>query len=328
MVFYFYENAMKEVDKVSVDGLVPNSAHLSHWKGNQTPTPFKADTATEIALRYLCHPRRRELFPQIRIITNNHFDTDGLLSVWSLLNPKKAESMTGRLISAAEAGDFSAFSSEEGVHIHLLIEAFCEHEKSPFAEKIKDYDGPREAAYYKFLLPFVPDFFRKKDEYRIFWEPAFEKILQSMSLFEKGIIGLEEYEAEALSVIIDARRPCRQAIDHYCQGNLFLVIEDGKSGTEGYGYELEYRYYAWADTVTRPPIKPIPMQALCDKLNKQEPNTTGKWLAEDFPGRTLSSALKFTDKQGGIQLSRLHPEAVVDAVLSHLRQHQEKGETQ
>lgn len=319
---------MKDVDKVSVDGLVPNSAHLSHWKGNQTPIPFKADTTTEIVFRYLSNPRRRELFPQIRIITNNHFDTDGLLSVWTLLNPKKAETMTGRLISAAEAGDFSSFSSEEGVQINILIEAFCQDEKSPFAGKIKDYEGPREAAYYKALLPFVSDLFRKKDDYRLFWEPAFEKILQSMALFEKGIIGIEEHEAECLSVVIDEKRPCPQAIDHYCQGNLFLVIEDRKNKGGGYGYELEYRYYAWADTVTRPPVKTIPMQVLSDKLNKREGKGSGEWLAQDFPGRSLSSALKFTDKAGGVQWSRLHPETVIELVLSHLRKYRDKGEAE
>ncbi len=320
MVFYFYENAMKEVDKVSVDGLVPNSAHLSHWKGNQTPAPFKADTSTEIAFRYLSHPRRKDIFPHIRIITNNHFDTDGLLSVWTLLNAKRAESMTGRLISAAEAGDFSTFSSEEGVQIDLLIKALCKDEKSPFSEAIKNYDGPKEAAYYKVLLSAVPDLFRKKDDYRHFWEPAYEKILQSMTCFEKGIVGLEEYETERLSVVIDEKRPAAQAIDHYCQGNLFLVIEDRKNKDGGYIYELEYRYYAWAETVTRPLIKSIPMQGLCDTLNKQEGEGSGSWLAEDFPGRSLSSALKFTDKAGGMQFSRLHPETVIEAVLSHLRQ--------
>lgn len=328
MVFYFYENAMKEVDKVSVDGLVPNSTHLSHWKGNKTPEPFKADTATEIVFRYLSNPRRREIFPQIRIITNNHFDTDGLLSVWTLLNAKKAETMTGRLISAAEASDFSTFSSEEGVQINLLIKALCQHEKSPFAKAIKDYDGPREAAYYKALLPHVPDLFRKTNDYRSFWEPAYEEILESMALFEKGVIGLEEYKTECLSVIIDEKRPCAQAIDHYCQGNLFLVIEDRKNKDGGYGYELEYRYYAWADTVTRPPIKSIPMQTLCNTLNNQEGTGSGKWLAEAFPGRSLSSALKFTDKEGGTQLSRLHPETVTEIILSHLKQDQGESETE
>lgn len=326
MVFYFYENAMKDIDKISVDGLVPKSAHLSHWRGNQTPVPFKADTATDIVFRYLCHPKRNDLFPQFRIITNNHFDTDGLLSIWALLNPKKAEPLAGRMISSAEAGDFFAFSSEEGVQINLLVQALCHHNESPFAEKINTYDGPREAAYYKYILPIVPDLFKNKDRYRPLWSADFDNILDSMTLFEKGVIGIEEYEDQRLSVIIDEKRPARQAIDRYCEGDLFLVIEDREHADGGYSYELEYRYYAWAETVTRPRIMKIPMKNLAETLNDAECEPTGFWLAEDFPGRAMTSALKYTDKEGNARLSRLHPETVIEAVLSHLKRHDEEGD--
>ncbi len=334
MVFYFYEDSMKTVDKISVDGIVPNSYHLSHWQGNKTPAPLKADTATEIVFRYLCHPDRKSLFPKVGIVTNNHFDTDGLLSVWAFLNARKAEPMAGRLIAAAEAGDFSAFSSEEGVQIDLLTKALCHAEDSPLAEGIRAYRGPQEAAFYKVLLPLVPDLFRKKDEYRAFWRAPFEDILHSMSLFDQGVIGLEEYEDEGLSVVIDEKRPARQAIDHHCQGNLILVVEDREKAEGGFSYELEYRYYAWAETVTRPPIQKIKMAQLAETLNQQESQQgeqqeaqkTGLWMTDNYPGISLSSALKFTDEAGARQLSRLHPNEVIQEVLSHLRR--SEGEKQ
>lgn len=319
MVFYFYEDAMKDVSKISVDGLVPNSYHLSHWKGNQTPSPLKADTATEIAFRYLCHSDRKSFFPQAGIITNNHFDTDGLFSVWALLNPRKAEPMAGRMIAAAEAGDFSIFSSEEGVQMNLLISALCQSDESPLNEMIHTYSGPREAAYYKGLLPLIPDLFRKKDQYISFWQAPFESILHSMKLFEKGVIGVEEYEEEDFSVVIDENRPARQAIDYHCQGNLILVIEDREKKEGGFAYELEYRYYAWADTVTRPPIKTINMEPLAEILNRLEDHKAGSWMTGNYPGQALTSALKYTDEQGQRQLSRIHPSEMIRTILSHLK---------
>ncbi len=331
MVFYFYENAMKTVDKISVDGIVPNSHHLSHWQGNKTPAVLKADTATEIVFRYLSHPDRKSLFPKVGIVTNNHFDTDGLLSVWALLNARKAEPIAARLIAAAEAGDFSAFSSEEGVQIDLLIKALCHAEDSPLMEAIRAYRGPQEAAYYKVLLPMVPELFRKKDDYRHFWQKPFDEILHSMSLFDKGVIGLEEYEDEGLSVVIDEKRPARQAIDHHCQGSLILVIEDREKAEGGFSYELSYRYYAWAETVTRPPIQKIKMDSLAETLNQQEAQQrkekggqqkdqqVGLWMTGNYPDISLSAALKFTDEAGGRPLSRLHPNEVIQEVLSHLR---------
>ena len=318
MVFYFYEEAMKGVPKISVDGLVPQSHHLSHWKGNQTPAPLKADTSTEIVLRYLAHPNQKQFFPQVSIITNNHFDTDGLLSIWTLLNPKKAEPMAGRLIAAAEAGDFSSFSSEEGVQMNLLIEALAVSEESPILSPLSSYSGPKEAFLYKTLMPMLPDLFRRKDEYRPLWREAYDSIIQSMELFEKGIIGVEEHEQESLSVIIDELRPARQAIDYHCQGNLFLVIEDREREEGGFGYELEYRYYAWADTVTRPPIQPIPMEPLADHLNRHEGLREGKWMTGGYAGQAMTSALRYTDETGRRFLSRLHPDQVIQMVLTHL----------
>ncbi len=319
MVFYFYEEAMKGVPKISVDGLVPQSHHLSHWKGNQTPAPLKADTSTEIVLRYLAHPNQKQFFPQVSIITNNHFDTDGLLSVWTLLNPKKAEPMAGRLIAAAEAGDFSSFSSEEGVQMNLLIQGLAGSTESPILSQLSAYAGPKEAFLYKTILPMLPDLFRRKDEYRPLWRETYDSIIQSMELFEKGIIGVEEHEQEGLSVIIDEHRPARQAIDYHCQGNLLLVIEDREREEGGFGYELEYRYYAWADTVTRPPIPPIPMEPLVEHLNRHEGLREGKWMAGGYAGPSMTSALKYTDETGRRHLSRLHPDQVIQIILTYLQ---------
>ncbi|MFQ5580604.1 MAG: DUF6687 family protein [Nitrospiria bacterium] len=326
MVFYLYEEAMKGVAKISVDGIVPQSFHLSHWKGNKTPTPLKADTATEIAMRYISHPDRKSFFPQVNILTNNHFDTDGLLSVWALLHPHKAEPISGRLIAAAEAGDHSIFSSEEGVQVNLLINALCRSDESPIASQLTSATGPKEASYYKALFPLLPDLFRKKDDYRSLWQKPFDEILLSMELFEKGIIGLEEHPEAGLSVVIDEQRPAREAIDHFCQGNLFLVIEDREREEGGFAYELEYRYYAWAETVTRPLIPMLPMEALAEHLNGQEGSAEGKWLTQGYAGRSMTSALRFTDAEGKRHLSRLHPDQVVQGVLSHLPSQEEDAE--
>ena len=322
MVFYFYEEAMKEVAKISVDGLVPKSLHLSHWIGNETPKPFKADTATEIVFRYLASPKRKEIFPQVGIITNNHFDTDGLLSVWTLLNPRRAEPMRDRLVASAEAGDFSFFASEEGVQINYLIKALAYSAESPLREEIDIHPGPREARYYKWLLPMVFDLFREREKpaYRALWGPPFQALRRSMARFDQGLIGFEEYEIEGLSLVIDEVSPAPEAIDHYCHEDLFMIVEDKKKSKGGYGYTLAYRYYAWAETVTRPPIPMRPMETLAAALNARETAGHGEWMTTGYPGGGLTTALKFTDAAGSRCFSRLAPEAVLDLVLSHLRE--------
>src|SRR5256712_11964637 len=122
MMFEFYCDAIADVPKLSVDGTVDNAIHFSHWKGNETPASVKADTSTEIALNVVASSSRNELTKGIDLVTNNHFDTDGVLSVWTMLNGEHALPLRNKLIAAAEAGDFSEFSSEDGERTSIVIQ--------------------------------------------------------------------------------------------------------------------------------------------------------------------------------------------------------------
>src|SRR5690242_10694210 len=122
MRFEFYTDALENVPKLSVDGTVDNSIHFSHWEGNNTPPEVKADTSTEIALNLVSSPNRDALTDGIELVTNNHFDTDGVLSVWTVLSGERALRYRDLLVSAAEAGDFSEHSSDDGVRVSIAIQ--------------------------------------------------------------------------------------------------------------------------------------------------------------------------------------------------------------
>src|SRR5262245_17496064 len=101
MRFEFYHSGLDSVPKLSVDGTVDNSIHFSHWEGNQTPAEVKADTSTGIALNLVGSPNRSVLTQGIELVTNNHFDTDGVLSVWTVLTGESALDHHDKLIAAA-----------------------------------------------------------------------------------------------------------------------------------------------------------------------------------------------------------------------------------
>src|SRR2546423_12917086 len=109
MRFEFYSDAIADMPKLSVDGTVDNAIHFSHWNGNKTPASVKADTSTETVLNVVAAPNRKELTHGIDLVTNNHFDTDGVLSVWAMLTGERALDLRDRLVAAAEAGEFSLF---------------------------------------------------------------------------------------------------------------------------------------------------------------------------------------------------------------------------
>ncbi|HYY57368.1 MAG TPA: DUF6687 family protein, partial [Pyrinomonadaceae bacterium] len=122
MRFEYYHAGLDRVPKLSVDGTVSNSIHFSHWQGNRTPASVKADTSTEIVLNLVGSPNRRELTQGIELVTNNHFDTDGVLSVWTMLNDERALGLRESLIPAAEAGDFSEYTGEAAVRASIVIQ--------------------------------------------------------------------------------------------------------------------------------------------------------------------------------------------------------------
>ena len=98
MKFEFYTDAIADVPKLSVDGTVDNAIHFSHWNGNRTPQSVKADTSTETVLNVVAAPNRNELTRCIELVTNNHFDTDGLLSVF--FSPTLAKIVATLLVAA------------------------------------------------------------------------------------------------------------------------------------------------------------------------------------------------------------------------------------
>jgi hypothetical protein len=112
--FEFVEDAYDgRVPAISCDGLVSGAAlDLTHWQGNRTPEKYKADTSTEIALKFVDTPEAREQWANA-VVVNNHFDTDGVLSVWTLLDPASAQAQRELLIAAAEAGDFDEWPEVE-----------------------------------------------------------------------------------------------------------------------------------------------------------------------------------------------------------------------
>jgi hypothetical protein len=122
MRFEFYHSGLDSVPKLSVDGTVSCGIHFSHWQGNETPLEVKADTSTEIALNLVGSPNKNLLTWGIDLVTNNHFDTDGVLSVWTVLTGHSALELRDRLIPAAEAGDFSEFTNEAAIRASIVIQ--------------------------------------------------------------------------------------------------------------------------------------------------------------------------------------------------------------
>jgi hypothetical protein len=131
---------------------------VSITRFGKTPAALKADTSTEIALNLVGSPDYDKLTGGIDLITNNHFDTDGVLSVWTVLTGEKALDLRDQLIAAAEAGDFSEFTGEAAVRASIVIQgsdqAFPHDEAgSPLARQLNGDKPCDDARAYDLVLP-------------------------------------------------------------------------------------------------------------------------------------------------------------------------------
>src|SRR5712691_1427946 len=319
MRFEYYHDGLANVPKLAVDGTVSNAIHFSHWKGNETPASVKADTSTEIALNLAAAPNREELTGGIDLVTNNHFDTDGVLSVWTMLNGERALEMREKLIAAAEAGDFSELSTQDGVRASIVIQGSDSPTDvgSPLAQQLAGEPVDDEARAYELLLPHVERVLTRTNDYASLWVDPWNRIASALESFAKGRSRVEEDHEAKISLVTLAPdifssvgfKPTRHcapftAISHHARGEVFLIATplDG-----GWAYRIDYPYYSWAETIVRPAIRRRDLGVLIDELNEIESSSGGSWRLDSSE---LASAAKFSDQDGKLAASGLQPDVV------------------
>ena len=329
MRFEFYHSDLDRIPKLSVDGTVANSIHFSHWEGNQTPAEVKADTSTEIVLNLVASPNRDELTQGIELVTNNHFDTDGVLSVWTALAGERALELRDRLIPAAEAGDFCELTNEAGVQVSIVIQgpdqAGLENDSgSPLAGYLA---GERvdEARAYELVLPEVERVLTQVDDYEHLWRASWEKIARAVESFERGSSQVTESLDSGVSLITlaaevfspDGFDPSRHAtpvtaISRYAKGSLFLIATPLQNG---WAYRIDYPYYSWAETIVRPRIQRHDFTQLLTELNQLESGREGVWKLDT---NEMTSAIKFLGSDGKLAASLLAPDVVAGSFQAML----------
>jgi hypothetical protein len=322
MRFEFYHSGLDEIAKLSVDGTVSNSIHFSHWEGNETPLELKADTSTEIALNLVAAPNRDELTRGIDLVTNNHFDTDGVLSVWTVLTGERALELREKLIPAAEAGDVSEFSSEAAVRASIVIQGSDQPNPddeagSPIASYLAGQPVDNDARAYELVLPEVERILTRTNDYEHLWRDAWEKIASAMQSFERGTSKVEEFADAHLSLVTLAPEvfspngfnPTRHAapytaISHYAHGKLFLITTPLNGG---WVYRIDYPYNSWAETLVSQRIERRDFSQVLRELNQLESASDGVWKLDKGE---MTSAVKFIGSDGKLAASALPPDEV------------------
>jgi hypothetical protein len=331
MRFEYYHSGLADVPKLSIDGTVPNSIHFSHWEGNRTPPEVKADTSTEIALNLVGSKNFERLTQGVELVTNNHFDTDGVLSIWTVLAGERALDLKSDLIAAAEAGDFSAYTNERAVRASIVIQGSDqpiegEEAGSPLARHLAGEAVEDDARAYELVLPEVERVLRHTDAYEPLWRDAWNLIEASLESFARGASKVEEHADVSLSVVTLAPelfgphgfKPTRHAapftaITRHARGQVYLIATPLQ---DGWSYRVDYPYYSWAETVVRPRILRRDFGTLIARLNELESSPLGLWKPDS---NEMTSAIKFMDQHGRPSASSLDPQTVATEMRHAIR---------
>ena len=135
---------------------------LSHWPRIGSPPEFAADLSAEMAFGYLAAFDRHG---EATVVSNNHFDQDGLVGVFALASPEGALARHDLLVEVARAGDFAVTGSRMAARISMVLSAYADPERSPLSDLPTD-DDARTAALYRDLLGRLPEICDRPDRWR------------------------------------------------------------------------------------------------------------------------------------------------------------------
>ena len=311
LTFVAYDD-LGATPNVVVDGAAAPSTELtlSHWPGSPTPPEVRDDLSAQIVFHALEHP---DWFAGLEVVSNNHFDQDGLASVYTLIDPTDALARRDQVIDVARAGDFGTFSSRDSARIAIAIAAYDVPQTSPLGAEL--FDHPYSyitATLYWELLPKFAELLDHPDRHRALWEAEDAQLGESIDAIERGVVRIEENPALDLAVVTVPEEWSTRAAHRFTQEWTEAVHPMAvNNATErlrillvhGHRYRLELRYETWVMFVSRPVLPRPDLHPLAVELSELEPSGA-RWEAE--PPHGLTPHLRIA---GGAE-SGLSPEVV------------------
>ncbi len=289
---------------IIVDGAAQEATvlTLSHWPKSGTPDQLKRDTSAEIVFAYLEKP---DIQIDVDVVSNNHFDVDGLIGLFTLIDPQLALQYRDLLIDTASAGDFGVYKYDDAARISMTLSGFADPSCSPLGKSIFELPYPDQvASLYEKLLPELAKILVNTENYKSYWEFEERHLLSTINLIDSGSVVIEERPELDLAIVhipeklvtvksdesgIDMDSACHPyAINTSTLCNRILLIC-------GQAFEFRYRYESWVQFISRRPLPRVSLKELVEQLNNLE-TSGGKWICDEVdqitPGMYLSGSME------------------------------------
>jgi hypothetical protein len=296
---------------------------LSHWPGIGSPSEYWADLSAEMAFAYT--EAGGERHGAATVVSNNHFDQDGLVAVFALSSPEEAEARRALLVEVARAGDFAVTASRRAARVSMVIAAYADPDRSPLAglPDSSDYEG-QTAALYAELLGLLPELCDHTERFESLWGEEDASLDASVAALTSGAVTIEEVPALDLAVVC-VPEAAPDAGGHRFGGMwipglhpmaVHAATERGALLTvRGRHSQFAYRYESWVQFRSRPVRPRVDLAPLATALSEAESAAGGSvaWTAD-----RVSALTPVLGPAGGVE-SALEPEVVRTLVETHLR---------
>ncbi|GAB3571787.1 hypothetical protein GCM10027345_01570 [Hymenobacter daeguensis] len=301
---------------------------LAHWRAAPTPGHLRDDTSAGSALRALRHPETPGL--EARAVTANHFDIDGFIGVWSLLNPALALQHEELLRRVAVLGDFREIDwasplADTALKLVCWLNA---EEKARFYEPFgapirRRREDEASAGKFDWFLPRFAEVLQDPEAGRAAWQPEYERVKGAVSQLQGPLTTFQRHPETGLAVI---KTPA--PVPYYALFGPTAGCDVVLSQYDGNRYELEYKYTTWIDLESRSTLPRLNLAPLVARLNELE--TSGqRWAADGITdtgpllrlaGRKLPKAERYADPDGRpIYASSIAPEVMEREVVAFFR---------
>jgi hypothetical protein len=301
---------------------------LAHWRGAATPPALRDDTSAGSVLRALHQPATPGL--NVAAVTANHFDIDGFIGVWSLLNPVLALQHETLLRLVAVLGDFREIDlahplADDALKLVCWLNA---EEKARFYEPFgapvrRRREDEASAEKFDWFLPRFANMLQNPEAGRAAWQPEYGRVQQAAAISQSAQTTRRAYPEIGLTVV-NTPAP----LPYYALFGPTAGYDIVLSQYEGKRYELEYKYTTWIDLASRPTLPRLVLAPLVARLNALETSRRA-WAADGITdtgpllrltGKKLGKAERYADPDGRpIYASSIAPEVLEREVVTFFR---------
>jgi hypothetical protein len=277
-----------EQPNIIVDGKAhkTTSLTLSHCPWNSTPPALLRDTSTDIVFAYLDAP---EYHQNIKLVSNSHFDEDGLLSMYALVDPANALRYRDLMIGASRAGDFAIYTDFDAAKLSFVLAAYFDPAISPLpADVFSGTDAEQVASLYNNMLQVLPELLADIPGKQQYWEDEFAHLQESEAAIASAKVVIDEIPELELAIIhVPEGMPVRTVRRYLTcwqrSVHPFAVHNVTQCGrlvwVKGESVEAQYRYESWLQLASRRPAKRVDLAGLATQLGDIE-TAGGSWIFE------------------------------------------------